>query len=255
MGRPKALEPITTKGASRAPPIPITTWPPLAQRSIERYGRSHSKRASLPLYWNAAASRAVPPRPISRPVQTIAAIGVPYEVLDAAALPKSLPPISICRRAPLSPANQSVLATSRQEDSSARRLRRCAHGHRTQLGWRPLTFRRYEEAVMSVEDGGDRPFKVVLQSGRELRATRVLVACGAFTNGPSKLLPTVTPADATHVQPISATQPLKSYNFRSMPTMLAASPECLLLSANSLAPSGVHPATYYVSGWPCRPPS
>ena len=116
-----------------------------------------------------------------------------------------------------------------QRMASERALRASAGGHTTASEAPAFVFDRYEQSVRAIEAlevdalgavsrredepavepagdstaaaaaSGPAAYRVCMHDGRELRARRVIVACGAFTNGPNTLLPAPGPTE-DHLQ-------------------------------------------------------
>lgn len=182
---------------------PDPTWALLAQRSIDRYAEIE-EQSGVQFFsevGHLAVGPAGAPSLVARAANA-AAQGVPHELLDAAALRERYPYLSF-------PAGAAgVWEPRRSGHISARRLV-AAQISAAQRCVRPgVAFERVDESAVAVEEAaakaaagtdqatgeaeGEAPapsYRVLLRDGRELRAARVLLCCGAFTNGPSRLVP------------------------------------------------------------------
>jgi glycine/D-amino acid oxidase-like deaminating enzyme len=212
---------------------PDPTWALLAQRSIGRYAEI-AAQAGVPPFFTECGHLACGPAGspnLTARADNAKALGVPYELLDATALRSRFPYLCLPDGAAgvFEPTSSGHISPRKLVDAQIRAARRMAATQGTAEGG-AVTFDHVEEAVVAVEEAEEeaavvaakladeaavekeeaaavasRGFRVRLQSGRELHASRVLVACGAFTNGPAQLLPAARdtgdqPRAAAHVQ-------------------------------------------------------
>jgi len=159
---------------------PEPTWALLAQRSIDRYG-TIANESGVEFFDEVGHLAVGPPDSLSLSARAsnAAAAGVPFEWLDESALRLRFPYLHF------PPNAKAVWEPQRSGYISARRLVKAQTCSATSSG----CDRVEAEAERIVDEDGRGFCTVHLRGGGVVRARKVLLACGAFTNGPAALIP------------------------------------------------------------------